>query len=42
MVETSVGEQVEALETACDDSPAVVTRELQLPQTIAAKLALTG
>lgn len=42
MDERSVGEQVEALETECEETSAVVTRELQLPQTLAAKLALTG
>lgn len=35
MDETCVGEEVEALETECEDLRAVVSRELQLPESLA-------
>lgn len=40
--ETYVGEKVETLEMDCEDLRAVVSRELQLPETLAAKPALIG
>lgn len=37
-----MGEEVEALEMDCEDLRVAVSRELQLPETLAAKLTLIG